>query len=201
LAKDAESWMSISIMQTEENILDDFFTRYITDKTKEEANGQIVSETMDTVGIENVFPGNIARPTDQRVSFALFFQDYIPKLPFLKVHMSLVIGTGLPFGPPGTDRFNDVFRIPPYRRFDIGFSASLFDIEQKKEKGKVPSNFFKNLDKIWLSLEIFNLFGIENTVSYFWVNGLDIRTNTLGQYAVPNFLTNRRVNLRFKVDF
>lgn len=201
LAKSAESWMSISIMKTEEDILDDFFTRYITDKTKEEANGQVVSETMDTVGVENVFPGNIARPTDQRVSFALFFQDYIPKLPFLKVHMSLVIGTGLPFGPPSTDRFNDVFRIPPYRRFDIGFSASLFDIEQKKEKGKVPSNFFKHLDKIWLSLEIFNLFGIENTVSYFWVNGLDVRTNTLGQYAVPNFLTNRRVNLRFKVDF
>jgi hypothetical protein len=193
--------VSLSLMRTEEDILDDFFTRYTIEKTKEEANGQIVNETMDTVSVENVFPGYIPRPTDQRVSFAVFFQDYIPKAPFLKVHMSLVFGTGLPFGPPVNTRYQDTFRIPPYRRFDIGFSAQLYDKLRKIEKGKEVKAMGKFVKQAWLSLEIFNLFGIENTVSYFWINGLDIRTGEFGRFAVPNYLTNRRVNLRLKVDF
>jgi hypothetical protein len=201
LAKGAESWVSLSLMRTEEDILDDFFTRYIIEKTKEEANGQIVNETMDTVSVENVFPGYIPRPTDQRVSFAVFFQDYIPKAPFLKVHMSLVFGTGLPFGPPVNTRYQDTFRIPPYRRFDIGFSAQLYDKLRKIEKGKPVKAAGDFIKQAWLSLEVFNLFGIENTVSYFWVNGLDIRTGEFGRFAVPNYLTNRRVNLRLRVDF
>ena len=57
------------------------------------------------------------------------------------------------------------------------------------------------MKQIWLSLEVFNLFGINNTVSYVWINGLDPRTGTFGQYAVPNYLSQRRVNLKFKVDF
>jgi hypothetical protein len=201
LAKGAESWVSLSLMRTEEDILDDFFTRYIIEKTKEEANGQIVNETMDTVSVENVFPGYIPRPTDQRVSFTVFFQDYIPKAPFLKVHMSLVFGTGLPFGPPVNTRYQDTFRIPPYRRFDIGFSAQLYDKLRKIEKGKPVKAAGDFIKQAWLSLEVFNLFGIENTVSYFWVNGLDIRTGEFGRFAVPNYLTNRRVNLRLRVDF
>lgn len=201
LAKGAESWVSLSIMQTEEDIRDDFFTRYTIEKTKEEANGLVASETLDTVSVENVFPGNIPRPTDQRVSFAIFFQDYIPKAPFLKVHMSLVFGTGLPFGPPVATRFQDTFRIPPYRRFDIGFSAQLYDYKRKVEKGKVVKAVGNRVEQAWLSLEIFNLFGIQNTVSYFWVNGVDVRTGDVGQFAVPNYLTNRRVNLRLKIDF
>ncbi|MGB1248806.1 MAG: TonB-dependent receptor plug domain-containing protein, partial [Chitinophagales bacterium] len=201
LAKDAESWVSMSIMSTKEDVFNDFYTQYIIEKSKEEANGQTVSNVTDTLSSETVYPGYIARPTDQRVSFALFFQDYIPKFPYLKVHMSLLFATGLPFGPPDSERYQDEFRIPPYRRFDVGFSALLFDIEKKQEKGKTPKNFFKHMDKVWLSLEVYNLFGIQNTVSYYWVNGLDVRTGEVGQYAVPNYLTNRRVNLRLKVDF
>lgn len=201
LAKGAESWVSLSLMRTEEDILDDFFTRYTIEKTKEEANGVVVNETLDTVSVENVFPGYIPRPTDQRLSFAVFFQDYIPKAPFLKVHMSLVVGSGLPFGPPVNTRYQDTFRIPPYRRFDIGFSAQLYDQKRKLEKEKGLKALGKGVEQAWLSLEIFNLFGIQNTVSYFWVNGIDVRTGDIGQFAVPNYLTNRRVNLRLRVDF
>ena len=201
LAKGAESWVSISIMSGQEDVRDDFYTDYEVRKEKEDAGGQVINETLDTLSVRNVFPGFIPRPTDQRVSFAVFFQDYIPKFPYLKVHMGLMFASGLPFGPPDNQRFRDTFRIPSYKRFDIGFSALLFDLDKKKEKGKVPKNFFAGMEKIWLSLEVFNLFGINNTVSYIWINGLDPRTGTFGQYAVPNYLTQRRVNLKFKVEF
>ena len=201
LAKGAESYVSLSIMSGQEDIRDDSYIEYDVRKTKVEANGQVISESLDTLGTNTVFPGYIPRPTDQRVSFAVMFQDYIPKFPYLKVHMGLVFASGLPFGPPDNNRYKDLFRIPSYKRFDIGFSALLFDIDKKKEKGKVPKKFFSNMEQIWLSLEVYNLFGINNTVSYIWVDGLDPRTGTFGQYAVPNYLSQRRVNLKFKVDF
>ncbi len=201
LAKGAESWVSVSIMSGQEDVRDDFYTEYDVRKEKVDANGQVISQSLDTLSSSSVFPGFIPRPTDQRVSFAVFFQDYIPKFPYLKVHMGLMFASGLPFGPPDNQRFRDTFRIPSYKRFDIGFSALLFDLEKKKEKGKVPKKFFGGMKQIWLSLEVFNLFGINNTVSYVWINGLDPRTGTFGQYAVPNYLSQRRVNLKFKVDF
>ena len=201
LAKGAESWVSISIMSGQEDVRDDFYTDYDVRKEKVEANGQVISETLDTLSSSNVFPGYIPRPTDQRLSFAVFFQDYIPKFPYLKVHMGLLFASGMPFGPPDNQRYRDTFRIPSYKRFDIGFSALLFDVEKKKENGKIPKKFFGGMEQIWLSLEVFNLFGINNTVSYIWVNGLDPRTGTFSQYAVPNFLSQRRVNLKFKVEF
>lgn len=201
LAKGAESYVSLSIMSGQEDIRDDSYVEYDVRKTKVEANGQMVSQTLDTLSANTVFPGYIPRPTDQRLSFAVMFQDYIPKFPYLKVHMGLVFASGLPFGPPDNNRYKDTFRIPSYKRFDVGFSALLFDLEKKLEKGKAPKKFFGSMEQIWLSLEVYNLFGINNTVSYIWVNGLDPRTGTFGQYAVPNYLSQRRVNLKFKVDF
>lgn len=202
LAKGAESWISLGYMHAQEDIEDDYFI--INNYYKERIENQDGTTTLDTAiltGTESVFPGNIPRPTDQRISFALFFQDYIPKLDFIKAHIGLVVGTGLPFGPPDSERFRDQFRIPPYRRLDLGLSASLFDIERLEEKKKVPKSFFKHVDKIWMSFEIFNLLDFNNTVSYIWVRGLDVRTGSIGQYAVPNYLTGRRFNLRFRVEF
>ncbi len=201
LAKGAESWVSLTIMNGQEDIRDDHYVEYEVSKTKEDGNGLTMAETLDTVSVSNVFPGYVPKPTDQRVSFSVFFQDYIPKFPYIKVHMGLVFGSGLPFGPPDNERYKDTYRIPSYKRFDIGFSASLFDLEKRTEKGRNTKAFFSNMEKIWLSLEVYNLFGINNTVSYIWINGLDPRTGTYGQYAVPNYLSNRRVNLKLRVDF
>jgi hypothetical protein len=47
-----------------------------------------------------------------------------------------------------------------------------------------------------LSLEVFNLLGINNTVSYLWIKDVTNRT-----YGVPNFLTNRLINLRLQASF
>lgn len=201
LAEGVESWVTLSVMSAQEDILDDHYTTYETDKTKVEANGMIVSDNLDTLSQTEVFPGYIAKPTDQRVRFALFFQDYIPKFPYIKVHLNLVLATGLPFGPPDSERYKDIYRMTPYRRFDIGFSASLFNKKLREEKGKSVGKVFKHLESVWFSFEVFNLFAIKNIASYSWVEAYDVRTQSLGQYAVPNYLTDRRFNAKLRIDF
>ena len=165
-----ESWASLSVMKTEEDIVGD---------TKKDANGN----TIDV--------GYIDRPTDQRVNFSMFFQDYIPNKPNYKMHLNLVYGTGLPFGPPDGEKHQDVLRIPNYRRVDIGFSAVL-KADDKKSKLKWLNAF----NSIWVSAEVFNLLDINNTVSYLWVADVSGR-----QYAVPNYLTARQLNAKLILSF
>jgi hypothetical protein len=140
-----------------------------------------------------VKPGNIPRPTDQRVTFSLFFQDYLPNLPRCKMHMNLLFGTGLPFGPPGI-LYENVFRMPPYRRVDIGFSYEIIKEHAKDDENKRRK--FPNLKSIWFSLEVYNLLAVNNVVSYYWVRDASGR-----QYAVPNYLSPRLLNARIMVRF
>ena len=165
-----ESWASLSVMKTEEDIVDDFY----------------IDENGNTI-----YPGFIPRPTDQRVNFSMFFQDYLPGNPNYKMHLNMVYGTGLSFGPPKGKKYQDVLRIPDYRRVDIGFSA-VIKAEDKKGKFK----FLNKLNSMWISAEIFNLLDIDNTVSYLWVADVSGR-----QYAVPNYLTSRQINFKLIVSF
>ena len=107
------------------------------------------------------------------------------------MHLSLIVGTGLPTGPPSYTRYLDVFRMPPYRRVDIGFGARL------KEEGK-PSkyDFMNRLESAWFTLEVFNLLDVRNTISYLWIR--DARNI---EYGVPNYLTGRRVNAKLILKF
>lgn len=200
LAEGMESWVSLSLLKTEEDVEDDIFYQYLVERTLTETDTGFVTTT-DSLGRTVVAPGNIPRPTDSRFGISLFFQDYIPGLDFIRAHFNFTVAGGLPFGPPDGERFGDVFRIPAYRRFDMGVSALLYDKQRVLDKGKVPKKVMQRIDRMWLSLEFYNLFAIQNTVSYLWVRGLDVGTGELGQYAVPNYLTDRRVNLRFRVDF
>ena len=144
---------------------------------------------VDSARIE---PGFIPRPTDQRVNVGIFFQDYLPKFPTWKMNLNILFGSGLPFGPPTFERYKDTLRIPPYRRVDIGFSKQLIG-----ENTKLPEkNPFRNFNSMWLSLEVFNLLQVNNTISYLWVR--DVRNR---QYAIPNYLTARRINLRLVARF
>lgn len=194
LVKGVESWLSMSVMTTKENIEGDFFYRYFDAEGNEVFRGQVRPDQI--ADSQRVEPGYLPRPTDQRISFNLFFQDYLPKNDDFKVHLNLVFATGLPFGPPDSKRYNDLLRIPPYRRVDIGFSAQLYDRERRIEKIGAPSGFFAGFKSVWATLEVYNIFGIENTVSYLWVK--DFR-NTV--YAVPNALTNRLINARVIFEF
>ena len=165
-----ESWASLSVMKTEEDIVGDYITN--ADGSSSEA-------------------GFIPRPTDQRVNFSMFFQDYIPGNPNYKMHLNMVYGTGLSFGPPNSEKHQDVLRMPDYRRVDIGFSAVLKD-ENKKSRIKWLNAF----NSIWVSAEVFNLLDINNTVSYLWVADITGR-----QYAVPNYLTARQLNAKLILSF
>jgi hypothetical protein len=130
------------------------------------------------------------------VNFNLFFQDYLPNNPTLKMNLSLVFGTGLPFGPPTYERYRDTLRIPPYRRVDMGMSKQLIKPINAGRKQNKFTNGLKHIETAWLSLEVFNLLQVNNTISYLWVRDISSR-----QYAIPNYLTSRRVNLRLIIDF
>jgi hypothetical protein len=169
--KGLESWASLSVMKTAEDIKDDF---YIKDGKRIE-------------------PGYIPRPTDQRVTFGLFFQDFLPKNPTYKMHLNLVFGSGLPFGPPKSQRFQDTLRIPFYRRVDIGFSKQVIG---ENAKLKVTTTVLKYVKSVWLSFEVFNLLDVNNTVSFIWVADVTGR-----QYAIPNYLTSRQINVRLMIKF
>lgn len=190
LVKDAESWVGVSIMSTQEDIIGDFYYNYLN------AAGQVIQAgvTSDNTIVDSlrIEPGYIPRPTDQRINFNLFFQDYIPGYPSFKVHLNLVVGSGLPFGPPTHEKYKQSSRLPAYKRVDIGFSKQLIS-DKTKFKAKNPFRAFKSM---WISLEVFNLLDISNTISYFWV------TDVGGQvYGVPNYLTPRQLNLKLHCNF
>jgi hypothetical protein len=183
-----ESWASISVMQTKEDLTDDYFVHYFN------ADGERIYEgyTADQVAVDSVefIPGLLPRPTDQRFNFNLFFQDEMPNWPRFKVHLSLLYGTGLPFGPPTQERYRDTLRTTSYKRVDIGFSYDLISATKtKKDRG-----LFKHISSAWVSAEIFNLFGSNNVVSYQWIKDTSNRT-----YAIPNYLTNRLLNVKLVV--
>jgi hypothetical protein len=121
--KGVESWFSLSFMQTQEDIKDDYYFDYFNSDGEKIVPGFTNNDVaVDSTRYE---PGYIPRPTDQRVNFAIFFQDKMPGLPDLKMHLNLLFGAGVPFGAPGTERYKQILRMPPYRRVDIGFFISV----------------------------------------------------------------------------
>ncbi len=186
-----ESWASLSFLKTEENLNDDGYYKYYNS----EGDLIVPGYTFNNVAVDSQFvtPCYIPRPTDQRVTFSLFFQDYLPKSPSVRMHMTLVFGTGLPFGPPGNDRYKDILRAPSYRRVDIGFSKIIID-EDKPNTSRLK--VVSKLKSLSLSLEVFNLLQVSNTVSYTWITDVTGR-----QYGIPNYLTSRLLNLKMQAKF
>lgn len=178
LVKDAPSWISIGILKTSEDLKDD----------------KIVYQNEAGVDSATTFPGYVPRPNDQRFMLGMYFQDYLPRNENFKMHLNLLYASGLPFGPPDMKRYGDTLRLPAYRRVDIGFSALLLD---GAKKDRPSHSFFRNVENIWASVEIFNLLGIQNTLSYSWIQD----QTTGGTFAVPNRLTSRLLNVKLMVNF
>lgn len=188
--KGIESWATLGYLKTMENISDDRKVTYFNSDGDTIVNGFTFNNK--AVDSSVVYPGYIPRPTDQRITFGMFFQDYIPRLPSCKMYLNMQFGTGLPFGPPGHERWKQVFRMPPYRRVDIGFAYQII----KEDKPLPKKNPFHYLKGMFISVEVFNLLQIDNTVSYTWITDVTNR-----QYAVPNYLTKRTLNLKLQVKF
>ena len=163
--------------------------------------GEFVPKTDSWVSIgvmstkEKIHGKSIPRPTDQLLNCSVLFSDYFPNTDRWKITVRGHYASGLPFGPPHTGREKQVFRMTSYRRVDIGMSYRLF-------KGMEDDGLLRNagrrlgIKNVWLGVDAFNVLGINNVNSYYWVT--DITNN---QYAVPNYLTGRQLNARISIDF
>jgi hypothetical protein len=171
--KGAESWFSLGILQTKEDLKNDFF-RVLANPTDANDTTTVLKQN-----------GWVRRPTDQRLTASIFFQDNLPKHPSIKVFLNLIFGTGLPFGPPRNVQFRSALTAPSYRRVDIGFSKLLsFSGENKA------------VESVWIGLEVLNVIGVNNTISYLWIKDV---YNV--QYAIPNYLSQRFLNAKIIVRF
>lgn len=134
----------------------------------------------------------IPRPTDQRYNISLYFTDFFPGTDRWKLTLRGAFADGLPFGPPHTGREKQNFRAPAYKRVDIGMNYRLLNNEDRSYKKGLAGA----LRNAWIGVDAFNVFDINNVNSYYWVSDV-----TNQQYAVPNYLTGRLINLHFQLDF
>lgn len=176
LVKDAESWISVGLMDTKENIKGDYYTEYTIDT---------LNQVVDSAVVEG---GWFRRPTDRTLTFGMFFQDYLATNKNFRVYLNTIYGTNLPYNIPGSVKYRNGAIIEPYIRVDIGFSALLLDGDRSKRRSHSP---FRNFENIWASLEVFNLLDRSNTISYLLIK--DFANNV---FTVPNRLTPRLVNFK-----
>jgi hypothetical protein len=185
LVKDAESWVSIGLMRTREDIQNDTYSLF------KNAAGEIITRNTtdrvvkDSISVEQ---GWVRRPTDRLITFGMFFSDYLATNKNFKVFLNALYGTNLPFNLPNSVRYRNALRLAPYLRFDLGFSVLLLDAEKSKRRSHAP---FRNFNNMWLSFEVFNIIDRRNQISYQFIK--DFANNT---FALPNRLTPRLINLK-----
>ncbi len=184
--KGIDSWASLSIMDTREDIRGDYSLL--------DANGNILPfyHHNDVDVVDTLALGWHSRPSNQLLNFSLFFQDYIPIAPTWRVNMTLTFGTRLPYNDNNSDFYSPTGRYPAYRRVDVGFSKQLISEASSFSRGN-PLRYVKNM---FVSLDVFNLFNIPNVISFNWVKYIDNR-----YYGAPNYLTPRYVNVKLVMEF
>ena len=183
-----ESWASVSILDARYTINNAFYTVNYNTYGQEITSG-IADQT---IAYSQQFPvGSMPMPMDQRVTFSMFFQDYLPKFPNFKVYLNLVFGSAIPFGPPN-NLYGDTLRSALYERVDIGGSYLILGRRGQKNNHGL-AKYFK---RMWVGIEVFNLLQANNVISYEWIE--DVSGN---RYAVPNYLTAREVNVRLMLEF
>ena len=161
LVPGADSWISFSVMSAKQRLLD------------------------------RPDLGWIPSPQEQRYSFSMLFQDYVPQFPQLKFHLKMLWSDGMPFAAPRDYASMKTLRMSDYRRIDIGATYA-FNAKTAKFM-RAPSA--KHVAEWAIQFEVFNLVGWKNVNSYFWVS------DAYGQqWASPNYLTGRRYNLKLTVD-
>ena len=171
----AESWVNLSFL-----------------RAREKLDG-ITHQRFSAEELAFVDVNDVPRPTDQFFNISIFFQDYLPRNENFKMNLNLTFGSGLPFGLRGDNVVQrNNFRFKEYQRIDIGFAYQLWEEKRKSDR---PHHLFRNFRNAWVSVEVFNLLDILNVGSNIWIK-------TIGnqQYAIPNFLTSRRLNLKLRVE-
>ncbi|MFK7806368.1 MAG: TonB-dependent receptor, partial [Saprospiraceae bacterium] len=172
----AESWINMSFLRARER-LDG------VQHLKREIGEEEATEVRD-----------VPRPTDRFMTLNMFFQDYLPRNKNFKTHINLSFGTGLPYGlKDNNTTFRNTYRFSAYHRVDIGFSFQLWKDDWRYSRPRHPLRFSR---ATWVSLEVLNLLEVQNAASNTWIKTI---YNT--QFAIPNYLTGRRINLRLRMDF
>ncbi|RTQ45705.1 TonB-dependent receptor [Hymenobacter gummosus] len=169
-----ESWFSLGVLTTRENLRGDSLTVYNGD-------GQPIGKQEK---------GYIRRPSDQRLNLGVFFQDQLPNNPTFRGYVNLVFGTGLPFSPPDLPELRGTSKLTrSYRRVDLGFNKVL-------SLRPVRSSKFYEPESLWIGVEVLNILGANNVAGYSYIQDLNGAT-----YGVPNYLSQRVVNLRVIARF
>jgi len=188
--------------------VDNVKVRYIADNNAEgyatgldvRLNGEFVPGTESWISLgflkteENynnkVF---ISRPTDQRFKFAMLFQYYVPNIPKIKMYLNLVFNTGLPGGSPSyANSYDYQNRLNAYKRADIGISYVLKDAQHQTN-----NNFLTDCKEFSIGFEIFNMFDVQNSITNTWVR--DVYSKRF--YGIPNYMTQRVLNIKMDMKF
>ncbi len=144
-------------------------------KTKENINNQ----------------GYIYRPTDQRLKFALLYQDYMPNNKNFKMYLNMVYNTGVPGGSPsGANPYDYQFRLKDYFRSDIGVNYVFVDSQKM-----VNASWLKHFKELSLGLELYNMFDVQNSITNTWVRDVSSKRS----YAIPNYLSGRILNFKVHI--
>jgi len=164
--------------------------------TEVRLNGAFVPGTDSWVSLgylkteENI----VSRPTDQRLKLGILYQDYIPDIPNLKMYLNLVYNTGVPGGSPSyADPYVFQNRLRDYKRADLGISHIFVDTD----KSFPENHWLHEFEELSIGFEVFNLFNNQNSITNTWVRDVDSKN----EFAIPNFMTSRVMNLRLKMRF
>jgi hypothetical protein len=189
LVADAQSWLSLGIMRTKENLYNDVYSQY-----KNAAGEIILPGTLDQVPTDSISTsvGWLRRPSDRLITAGLFLEDYLATNKNFKVHLNLLYGSNMSYNIPNSVRYRNGLIIEPYIRVDMGFSALLLS----EKSARRSHNPFRGFENIWASMEIFNLINRSNTISYQIIK--DFANNS---FAIPNRLTPRLVNFKLLARF
>ncbi len=175
LAPGAESWINLSFL-----------------RTREQLDG-IQHRIRDLGAREGRDLADVPRPTDRLFTFSTFFQDYLPRNKNIRMQLNFTAGSGLPFGVVDNNIiFRNPYRFKAYHRVDLGFS---FQLWKKEWMARRPRHFLRFSRNTWVSAEVFNLMQVSNEASNIWIKAINNQ-----QYSIPNYLTGRRLNVRFRVD-
>lgn len=189
LVEGAQSWISVGVMRTREDLDNDFYYQYLN------ASGEVITpETEDKVVADSLQTavGWIRRPSDRLFTLGLYMEDYLATNKNFKVHLNMLYGSNMSYNIPNSTKYRNGLIVEPYMRVDIGFSALLLS----EKSARRSHNPFRGFDNIWFSFEVFNLINRNNTISYQLIK--DFSNST---YAIPNRLTPRLVNLKLLARF
>ena len=131
-------------------------------------------------------------PNSPGYNLGLFFQDYFPGYKRLKMNLKGVLSGGLPVTVANRGYEAGYFRMPAYKRVDIGLPYELLNPNDAVR----DRSFLRYFKSAWLGFDIFNLFDMKNVNSYYWISRPDGE-----QFPIPNYLTGRQFNVRLIVDF